>query len=205
VKGLRLAVALVAAVYVAAACGGSEESTLPVAGVAELLGPYQPEPFRAFDQNLIKTIEDECARSLEGSLTVQPELVLADGRGGGRMMLVFGDGGGTTAECLARIDANGSWFVEGAGSATGSDAPPLGPLEIASSSGGSASGDTSWSYVHGTVGSEIGGVVLELADGTKLTASVGGGRFAAWWPGEAQATRLIGFDRAGTQVVNQPY
>ena len=47
--------------------------------------------------------------------------------------------------------------------------------------------------------------MLELADGNRVTASVGGGRFAAWWPGEAQPTRILGFDRAGIQVANQPY
>ena len=48
-------------------------------------------------------------------------------------------------------------------------------------------------------------MVIDLADGTNITASVGGGRFAAWWPGEVVATRIRGFDRAGNQVANEPY
>jgi hypothetical protein len=192
-------------VLLLAACGGSEESTLPVAGVTELLGPYQAEPYRAFDQGLIQDAQAECADSLQGALTVQPELILADGRGGNRLMLIYAGAGGDTAECLVRIDPNGIPTVDGAGSSTGSDPAQLGPLEVHASSGGSASGEDSWSYLHGNVGSEIGGVVIQLADGTGITASLGGGRFAAWWPGEVQPTRVLGFDRAGNQVANQPY
>jgi hypothetical protein len=61
------------------------------------------------------------------------------------------------------------------------------------------------SYVTGQIGSEIGGVVIALADGTSVTASIDGGRFAAWWPGEAQPIRVLGFGRAGNQVADQAY
>jgi hypothetical protein len=202
--GLRRSVALAAAVLLVVGCGGSEESTLPVAGVTELLGPYQTEPYRAFDQGLIQDAQAECADSLQGALTVQPQLILADGRGGSRLMLIYGGAGGDTAECVVLIDPNGIPTVDGAGSSTGSDPVQLGPLEIAASSGGSASGEESWSYLHGNVGSEIGGVLIQLADGTNITASLGGGRFAAWWPGEVVATRIRGFDRAGNLVADQP-
>jgi len=201
---LRPAIALAVAICLAAGCGGPEESTLPVAGVAEILGPYQTEPYRAFDQGLIQDTQAECADSLQGALTVQPELILADGRGGGRLMLIYGGAGGDTAECIVRIDPNGIPTVDGAGSSTGSDPAQLGPLEVAASSGGSASGEDSWSYLHGNVGPEIGGVVIGLANGTNITASLGGGRFAAWWPGEVVATGIRGFDRAGNQVADQP-
>ena len=200
----RGALALAAALLLAA-CASSEESTLPVAGVAELLGSYQTEPYRAFDETLIRSLEEECATSLGGGLAAQPELLLADGRGGGRVMLVYATAAGDTAECVAKLDANGTASVDTAGSSSGGGPALPGPLEIFASSGGSASGEDSWSYLHGNVGSEIGGVVIGLADGTNITASLGGGRFAAWWPGEAQPTRILGFDRAGNQVANQPY
>ena len=201
---LRGALVLVAGLLLGA-CGGDEESTLPVAGVAELQAPYQTEPYRAFDENLIRLVEEECADGLRGAFRVEPTLVLADGRGGDRLMLLYGAGPGETAECLVRIDANGAPSVDGAGSSSGADPAQMGPLELQTSAGGSASGVNSWSYLHGLVGSDIGGVVISLADGTNITASVGGGRFGAWWPGEIQPTRILGFDRAGTQVANQPY
>ena len=188
-----------------AACGSSEESTLPVAGVAEILGPYQTEPYRAFDETLIRSLEGECATALKGGLPLQPELDLADGRGGGHVLLVYGAGAGDTAECFAKINPDGTPFVDSTGASSGVVPVPLGPLEVASSSGGStSSGDESYSYLHGIVGSEIGGVVIALADGTNITASLGGGRFAAWWPGEVVASGIRGFDRAGNQVADQP-
>ena len=187
------------------ACGGTEESTLPVAGVDELLGPFQTEPYQAFDEGLIRSVGEQCAVSLREAFNAQPELLLADGRGGGRIMLIYGEADGDTAECFTRIDPNGTPSVDGSGFSSGAGPAQPGPIEIFPSSGGSASGEDSTSYLHGSVGSEIGGVVISLADGTNITASVGGGRFAAWWPGEAQPTRILGFDRVGTQVANQPY
>jgi hypothetical protein len=201
---VRRGALVLAASLLLGACGSGEESTLPVAGVAELQAPYMTEPYRAFDENLIRSVEEACAESLRGAFRVQPTLVLADGRGGDRLMLLYGAGPGETAECLVRIDANGAPTVDSAGS-SGTGPAQLGPLELQASAGGSASGVDSWSYLHGLIGSDIGGVVIALADGTSITASVGGGRFVAWWPGEAQPTRFLGFDRAGTQVANQPY
>lgn len=186
------------------ACASSHEGTVPVAGVAELQGPYQTQPYSAFDENLIRSVEEECADSLRDTFRVEPTLVLADGRGGDRIMLLYRAGPGEAAECLVRIDANGAPTVDAAGS-SGTGPAQLGALELQASSSGSASGVDSWSYLHGLIGSDIGGVVITLADGTNITASVGGGRFAAWWPGETQPTRILGFDRAGTQVANQPY
>jgi hypothetical protein len=47
--------------------------------------------------------------------------------------------------------------------------------------------------------------VLELADGTAITASLAGGRFAAWWPGQIDPTKIHGYDASGTLVAEQPY
>jgi hypothetical protein len=188
------------------ACGGGEESALPVAGVEEILGPYQTEPYRAFDEALIRSLEEGCGASLKGSLLVEPELVLADGRGGGYVLLVYGARPGDNAECFAHINPDGTPFVDSTGTSTGGEPVRLGPLEIAGSSGGTTGSlEESYSYLHGSVGSEIGGVVIDLADGISITASRGGGRFAAWWPGVAEPSRIRGFDRAGNQVANEPY
>jgi hypothetical protein len=58
--------------------------------------------------------------------------------------------------------------------------------------------------VPGQVGSEIGGVVLELVDGSRITASVGGGRHAAWWPNGLQSARILAYDRSGALVGESP-
>src|SRR5262245_3436344 len=132
------------------------------------------------------------------------ELVLADGRGGGRLLLVYNGANGASAECVATIESNGNVVGEGSGSSSGGQDVP-GPLEIRPMSGGSSGGPGAWSNLHGQVGSEISRVVLELGDGTHITASLSDGRFAAWWPGEQREVRFLGYDASGTEVVNQPY
>jgi hypothetical protein len=197
---------VLAAILLLSACGESNpEPTRVVAGVAEIQGPYQTEPYRAFDQDLIRSLEEECAASFGEAFKAQPELLLADARGGGRLMLIYGAADGATAECLAKVDPNGTAIVESAGISSGSGPGVPAPIELFASSGGSSSGVDSWSYLHGIVGSDIGRVVIALADGTSVTASVGGGRFAAWWPTGAEPNRILGFDRAGNQVADQSY
>ena len=204
----RGALVLVASLLLSACGESTPEPVSVVAGVAELTGPYQAEPFQAFDPALVTLLRDACLDMFAGEVRLTPGLVptLVDGRGGGRFMVLLAAFDGE-AECVGRLDAGGTPFVEGGGSGTGGGPPSIGPQEVAPGGNGSGSGmggDT-YSYVTGQVGSEIGGVVLELTDGNRVTASVGGGRFAAWWPSEAQPTRILGFDLAGTQVANQPY
>jgi hypothetical protein len=38
-------------------------------------------------------------------------------------------------------------------------------------------------FVEGRVGSAVTGAALTLADGTRVTVTLGGGHFIAWWPG----------------------
>jgi hypothetical protein len=197
----RLSLAFAVATLVAG-CGESAESSMPVAGVTEIAGPYQAQPYRAFDQALVQKLEDECATSVaDGRL----ELVLADGRGGGRVLLVYGGPDNMSGECFASIDANGAVLVEGSGTASSSGADLPGALEVRPRSGGSSSGPGAYGYLSGAAGSDIGRIVIELADGTAITASTGGGNFAAWWPGEAQPKRILGYDTSGTEVANEPY
>jgi hypothetical protein len=179
-------------------CGDSSESSLPVAGLAELSGPYVGEPFRAFDQALLQKAEDACATmNSDASL----ELVLADGRGGGRLLLIYDGPNGASAECVTTVEANGNVVAEGAGTSSGGQDVP-GPRDIRPMSGGSSGGPGAWSYLHGRVGSEISRVILELADGSHVTASLSNGRFAAWWPGDQSEARFLGYDAAGNQIAN---
>jgi hypothetical protein len=197
----RLSIAFAATVLLAG-CGEAAESTLPVAGVTEMAGPYQAEPYRAFDQALVRKLEDECATSIADD---RLELALADGRGGGRILLVYSGPEGMSAECSASIGADGDVFVDGSGSSSGSGGPGPAPNDVQPSSGGSSDGPSSWSYLHGVVGSDIARVVIRLADDTPIEASIGGGRFAVWWSGEAQPTRILGYDGDGNLVHDERY
>jgi hypothetical protein len=44
------------------------------------------------------------------------------------------------------------------------------------------SGSAPYTFIAGDVGSEVTGMTITLADGTKMEATVQGGLFAAWWP-----------------------
>lgn len=196
----------VAAIVVLAAClGGCGESTassLPVAGVAQMTGPYLAEPYEAFDRALLHSVEGPCAQSVGGAGF---DLVLADGRGGGRLVLIYSGPNGTSAECFATIDDGGDVEVESTGETSGGGVVLPGEHDVRPMSGGSSGDPGAWSYIQGRVGPGISRVAIELADGTWITASTGGGHFAAWWPGEAWMSRVHGFDATGNEVANERY
>jgi hypothetical protein len=190
-------------------CGDSGETIIPVAGLTELAGPYRTEPYRAFDTAVIAAVEAECRKAQGGPPMIPPAagLVLADARGGGRVYLMFRGGNGQTGECFGTIDATGRVSIEGGGGGASDEMPGPGPLELGASSGMTSSGGPggSWSAQSGSAGSEVGGVVVELGDGTRIVATTAGGRYAAWWPGEQQAVRILVYDRSGNLVREQPY
>ena len=190
------------AVLLLAGCGETAESAVPAAGLAEIAGPYLTEPYRGYDKAMMQKLDEECITTLADD---RLDLVLADGRGGGRIFLVYTGPEGTSGECFASIDPERGIRVESGGTSSSSGPDLPGPLEVRPMSGGSSGPPDSWGYLHGAAGSDISRVVVELADGTAITASTGGGNFAAWWPGEAQPKRILGYDASGTQVANEPY
>lgn len=204
----RVAVALFAGL-VLSGCGDSGETIIPAAGLAEIAGPYRTEPFRAFDPTLITAVEAECRKTLDDPTMIPPGagLVLVDARGGGRLFLIFRGGNGQVGECFGTVDSTGAITIEGGGGGSTDDVPPPGPLEVGSSSGmGSGGGPGgSWMSQSGIVGSEVGGIVIELGDGTRIVATTAGGRYAAWWPGEQSPTKVLVYDRGGNFVSEQPY
>lgn len=52
----------------------------------------------------------------------------------------------------------------------------------------------------GRVAGQAARVVIELADGSSVTASVGGGYWLAWWPDTAPGERVVATDAAGAKV-----
>jgi len=201
--------ALILVAGLLAGCGDSApEPTRVVAGVAELTGPYQPVPFQAFDPELVTMLRDTCLHDLAGEVRLAAGLepVLVDGRGGGRFVVLLAALDGE-AECIGKLDANGTPSSEGGGSSSGGGgAQSIGPREVipGGSGSGSGAGGDAYSYVTGQIGAQIGGVVLELGDSSRVTASVGGGRYAAWWPGAQQVARILVYDRTGALVGESP-
>lgn len=191
------------------ACGGSVPEPTPgvagVSGVAELVGPYQANPFLAFDPALVELLSNSCREDSAGDARSLPalEVALVDARGRGRFMVLMAAQDGRFADCVGSLDASGAPSIDEGTSGNGGGIV-VGPHELLPGSGGMNSGPDAWSWVTGDVGPEIGGVVLELADGSRITASVGGGRYAAWWPGDRQSARILAYDRNGDFVGETP-
>ena len=77
-------------------------------------------------------------------------------------------------------------------------AAPRGPLEITSAIG--LAGDDAhgpWSSSIGLAGTEVGAVVIELRDGTRVVASLANGMWAASWPGRHVEVRILVYDGTG--------
>ena len=57
-------------------------------------------------------------------------------------------------------------------------------------------------YVYGRVADEVGGVTVVTDDGLRVTASVGGGYFLAWWPGSAVSQTVMATDESGAVLAS---
>jgi hypothetical protein len=50
----------------------------------------------------------------------------------------------------------------------------------------------------------VTGVTIDLSDGTNVTATVANGYFAAWWPGDTEATSAQVATDQGVSTVTLP-
>jgi len=188
---MRLMGAAIAVVLLVAACGGASPSLSPadaaapdlrarhVATLAELVGPWQRQPF-IIDANVRAEADRACRADQDFPPGVQ--LVLIDARGEGRLMTVF-SGPGAYAECAyLHVSAGGS--VGGSLSSTGSGTPAPLAGQLAPSGGGGFSdeaGTAAIQYVMGRVGAGVERVVLQVADVGPIAATVSNGWYLAWW------------------------
>lgn len=60
--------------------------------------------------------------------------------------------------------------------------------------------DGAWTAIHGRVGPDVAEVVVTRDSGEPVTATVDGGRFAAWWPGNAAAASVAPYGVDGTAL-----
>ena len=99
----------------------------------------------------------------------------------------------------------GSCIVTSAqGASSGGSGPSPVPFGEALSIDINGFGDAGGGTAHelgGQVEPEITSVLIALSDGRTVTASVGSGYWLAWWPTDAAATTVTGFDEAGAEVV----
>jgi hypothetical protein len=184
---VRLRSAVIAIMLLAAGCGGEAPSDAAapllqagrVASLADLVGPWQREPF-VIDGNVRAAADRACRADPEFPPGVQ--LVGVDARGGGRLMTIFAGPGGATADCTyLEVARDGS--VTGSLSGRGTSAfAPLEPGHLSPHGGGGFSdGGVAVQYVMGRVGVGTERVVVAVEAIGPVTATLGNGWYLAWW------------------------
>jgi hypothetical protein len=112
----------------------------------------------------------------------------------------------TAAFLVAGATTFGSCLVTSAGGGSGGGSGPLPgpmtrPLTIdANGGGGVGAGDAR--ELGGRVDPKASSVVIELADGRSVVASLANGYWLAWWPGSVPAEHVVATDGAGTEVAS---
>lgn len=187
-------------------CGGdvpdsAVASPPPVVGdLARIRGPWAAQPF-GIDPAIAAAADRRCRTAPDSPVRPNLQLVLVDARGDSRIDLLYRSADGT-AECVVEVAPDGEVVTRGLGSGN-SGLGGLGPTELQmmnttwSGSGPNDPGDTS---VIGSAGLGIVVVRIVRPNGETMLASVGGGRFAAWWPVFEERFRIEGYDANGTLV-----
>lgn len=181
--------------------------------LAQLRGDWQATPM-PLDPAVVVAAERACraegvpagapagAPGLQG-ITPAHTLRVADARGEGIITLIFASPNGS-ATCLREI-GDGVLLPGSGGSTSGGDAPlPLEPDEVRVTGSSSMGGAEMQSTVEGEVGANVAFVRI-VVDGVPIDASVGGGWFTAWWPGEQAEFRVEGYDAAGTRIAEHEW
>ena len=184
---MRRTGAVIAIVLLIAACGTEAPSdaaapdlgTGRVATFADLVGPWQREPF-IIDAN-VRAAADRACRA-DGEFPPGVQLVDVDARGGGRLLTAYAGPGGATAECTyIKVDPDGAVTGSLSGRGVGVLAP-LAPGQLESYGGGGFSDDNvAVQYVMGRVGAGTARVVVGVEGLGPVTASIGNGWYIAWW------------------------
>ncbi|NHA68925.1 hypothetical protein [Phycicoccus flavus] len=113
--------------------------------------------------------------------------VAVDRRGAWRFV-VLTDGAGFTGDCLLQdppllLRLFGSHYGGAfGGTSMGRVLPPAPDGVAVDTAGSGSSDDDAWGVVSGLAGADVRRVVVTSPDGRESVASLGDGRFAAWWP-----------------------
>ena len=112
---------------------------------------------------------------------------------------------GTAAFLTAGPTTFGSCIVTSGGASGGASGPAPGAMTESltiDETGGSGVGAAEVHDLGGRVAPIATSVVIELADGRSVTASLENGYWLAWWPGSVRAERVIATDGAGAEAAS---
>ncbi len=168
------------------------------ASISPAFGPWQSEPV-TLDPGLAAAAEQACHASTKppGAGTVA---VLHDQRGFGIDTSTW-TGPGQLAWCQVIGDgAGGATWISGDAGIRVLDR--LDPTELQVETWGRITrlAGPRRAFTSGWVGAGIPRVRINLADGSSLYATVGGGAFYAWWPGESEPMTFVAEDATGATI-----
>lgn len=187
-RGRLLPVAMAAAVLLLSGCGLARV----VQPNPDNMAAWSDRPL-APDPNLTK-------------LALEPTSVCATAEDGGPIRVLLQDRRTpqTAAFLVAGQASFGSCIVtSGSGSSSGGSGPALGPMTgplTIEDHGSGTAGDSEVRQLGGRVANAASRVVIELADGRSVIASLGHGYWLAWWPDTTAGQRVVAQDATGAEI-----
>lgn len=190
-RRIRRRAAAVAAAATAAVAGVAAPALLGGGGAFASWTPT-PEPVSSAE---VPAVVATC-RDAMGAPDRGEDVVLAEQRGDWVFVLLASPGERVT--CLMEKDFVGrsretsEGFVGGGWDPDDPPAPVLAPDGLAegTSMESVTEDDATVSFVEGYLGSNVTAVEVHVSTGLDVEASVGDGRFAAWWPGRPQSSTV---------------
>ncbi len=181
-----------AAAATAAALGGVVISSGASPSFASwTANPYQLSPASA------APAAAECKRSLVAERFPEGDAeslgpVVAEQRGDFTAVLLASPNGGWGV-CLPLRDGQ----LNGVGTV---DPMPAGSVLVVDSVPGQLNGNGAARMAVGRIDPTVRGVIVNTTDGRRVTASVAGGRFLAWWPSGAEVASATAYTASGRQL-----
>lgn len=176
---------LAMAAGLAAGCGAFRQ-----VGPTEDLHDWSAVPLAADQRLTTAALTSSVCRA--GDDTGPPPNILLQDRRTAMSAAFLVSGVNWSGSCLITV-AGGS---SGGGSRDASPASLTGPLAVDErSNGGVGSGNAT--LLGGRAANAVVTVQVVLPSGQVVTASVGRGHWLAWWPGDAEAVRVVALDSTG--------
>lgn len=167
------------------------------AAPAVIAGPWLASPIALADSQTA-VVSDACAaaaRQKLGEVEADLPTAVVDARGGGLFTAVLSDGGvgidcyGKLAEAGATVDAVDRLAIDAV--------EPADAASTAISELTVIDDESPRTVAFGRVGPDAKGVRVTRIDGEPVTATVGVGWWAAWWPAKTMAASIDALDGAG--------
>jgi hypothetical protein len=159
------------------------------AGPIEDLHDWSAVPLAADQRLATEALKSSVCRV--GDDNARPTILLQDRRTAMSAAFLVA-GANWSGSCLITV-ANGGSGGGGRGAAL---APLAGRLVVDErSSGGLGSGSAT--LLGGRAADDVATIQVVLPSGQVVSASVGGGHWLAWWPGDVEASRVVALDSTG--------